>query len=149
MPVGRVVSALALVLAAGACHRHATLPPPATPAPKPPSFTASRILSFSDSLAVTAIADSPSAVLVGTARGLVRWEGGRYTLLTTRDGLPSDRVAAIAGDPQGGILLATSRGLSRGYRNAWTNWPAAPVGSFLTGLVSDGRDGVGQRPRRV
>jgi hypothetical protein len=136
--LGVVVSAIALLLAADACH-HAALPPPVTPAPKPPTFTASRIRAFSDSLAVTAIADSPTALFAGTARGLIRWEGGRYTLLTAKDGLPADRVAAIAVDPQGGILLATARGLSRGLKNVWTNWPAAPVGNFLTGLASDGR----------
>ena len=48
--------------------------------------------------------------------------------------------------PQGGVLVATSekdggaKGLSRGFKNGWTNWAAAPVGSeFLDGLVSDGR----------
>ncbi len=133
--VGRVV-ALALVLAGG-CHPPAPLPP--APVPRPPSFTASRIRSFSDSLTVTAIADSPAALFVGTPRGLVRWEGGRNTVLTSKDGLPADRVAAIAVDPQGGTLVATQKGLSRGFKGAWTNWAAAPVGSFLTGLVSDGK----------
>ena len=139
MSDGRVVGGvLALVLAATGCHKHAALPP-SVEAPKPPSFTASRIRAFSDSVAVTAIADSPSTLLVGTGRGLLRWEGGRYTLMTAKDGLPADRVAAIGVDPQGGILLATAKGLSRGLKNAWTNWTAAPVGSFLTGLVSDGK----------
>lgn len=132
------MSALALVVVAGGCHKHAT-PPPATPAPKPPSFTASRVRAFSDSLAVTAIADSPTTLFVGTPRGLLRWEGGRSTLLTSKEGLPADRVAAVAVDPQGGVLVATANGLSRGLKGAWTNWPAAPVGSFLTGLVSDGK----------
>src|SRR3954462_10500604 len=120
MSVGRVVgSALALALGVGGCHKHAAIPP-AAPPPKPPSFTASRIRAFTDSVAVTAIADSPSTLLVGTPRGLVRWEGGRYTLMTAHEGLPADRVAAIGVDPQGGILLATSKGLSRGVKNAWT-----------------------------
>ncbi|MCA1664060.1 MAG: hypothetical protein LC659_07315, partial [Myxococcales bacterium] len=79
------------------------------------------------------------AVLVGTPRGLLRWEGGRSTLLTSKEGLPADRVAGIAVDAQGGTLLATAKGLSRGLKGGWTNWPAAPVGSFLTGIVSDGK----------
>ena len=126
------------MLAVGGCHKHVT-PPPAEPAPKPPSFTASRIRSFSDSFTVTAIGDSPAAVLVGTPRGLLRWEGTRSTLLTSKEGLPADRVAAIAVDPQGGVLVATAKGLSRGFRNAWSNWSGAPVGEYLTGLVSDGK----------
>lgn len=139
VPFGRRCrSALALFFVVGACHKHVT-PPPAAPAPKPPSFTASRVRAFSDSLAVTAIADSPSTIFVGTPRGLLRWEGARSTLLTSKEGLPADRVAAVAVDPQGGILLATAKGLSRGLKGAWTNWAAAPVGSFLTGLVSDGK----------
>ena len=138
--VGRVVQrtlALLFVLAAGGCPKPA--PPPQAPAPKPPTFTASRIRSFSDSLTVTAIADSPAALLVGTPRGLLRWEGTRSSLLSSKEGLPADRVAAIAVDPQGGTLVATAKGLSRGYKNGWTNWAMAPVGSFLTGLVSDGK----------
>ena len=139
MSIGRVVrGALALVLAAGACHPHFAASPPA-PAPRPPSFTAARIRSFSDSLPVTAIADSSSSLLVGTTRGLVRWEGGRYTLLTAKDGLPADRVSAVSVDAQGGILLATAKGLSRGLKSVWTNWSPAPVGGLLTGLVSDGK----------
>ena len=132
VPFGRWVgSTFALMLAAVGC-KHAP-PPPPPPAPKPPSFTASRIRSFSDSLTVTAIADSPSSLWVGTPRGLLRWEGTRSTLLTSKEGLPADRVAAVGVDPQGGVLVATAKGLSRGLRNAWTNWGAAPVGDFLTG----------------
>jgi hypothetical protein len=140
-PVGvaALSGAIALALAAGGCHPHAAAPPPAAPAPLPPSFTASRIRSFSDSLAVTAIADSPSTLFLGTSRGLVRWDGGRYTLLTQKDGLPADRVAAVAVDAQGGVWLATAKGLSRGLRGVWTNYPVAPVGDFLTGLVADGK----------
>ncbi len=139
VPFGRRVgSAFALMLAAAVGCKHAPAPPPA-PAPKPPSFTASRIRSFSDSLTVTAIADSSSSLLVGTPRGLLRWEGTRSTLLSAKEGLPADRVAAVAVDAQGGVLVATAKGLSRGVRNGWTNWGAAPVGEFLTGLVSDGK----------
>jgi len=134
------VAALALaVLAVGACHPRATAPPPVEPAAKPPSFGASRIRSFTDSSAVTAIADSPSQLYVGTSRGLIRWEGGRFTVLTQKDGLPADRVAAIAVDATGGVWLATAKGLTRGLRSVWTNYPAAPVGAFLTGLYSDGK----------
>jgi len=137
MSLGRL-AALALLVAGSGCPKPAP-PPPHAPAPKPPSFTASRVRSFTDSLTVTAIGDSPTALLVGTPRGLLRWEGGRNTLLSSKDGLPADRIAAIGVDPQGGILLATQKGLSRGYKNVWTNWAAAPVGDFLTGLVSDGK----------
>ncbi len=126
------------LIAVGGCPKKPVAPAPAAQ-PRPPSFTASRVRAFADSLAITAIADSAAMLYAGTSRGLLRWEGGRYTLLTAKDGLPADRVAAVAVDAQGGVLLATAKGLSRGLKGAWTNWSAAPVGSFLTGLFSDGK----------
>src|SRR5690242_16725163 len=107
-PVGVAVMSSALAIAASAvvaitvaaalagCDPRA--PAPVAPAaPAPPASTL-RVRGFSDSLAVTAIADSPSTLLVGTARGLIRWEGGRYSMMTQKDGLPADRVAGIAVD---------------------------------------------------
>jgi hypothetical protein len=132
-------SALAVAALAG-CP--APAPPAANvPVAPPISFSASRIRSFSDSFAVTAVADSPTTLLVGTTRGLIRWEGARYSVLTQKDGLPADRVSAVAVDGVGAIWLATAKGLSRGLRNAWSNFALAPVGGFLTGLLpsSDGR----------
>ena len=108
VPFGcRVGSALALLVAVAGCPKHLPPPPPPAP-PRPPSFTASKIRSFSDSVTVTSIADSPTAILAGTPRGLLRWEGSRSTFLTSKEGLPADRVAAVAVDPQGGVLLATA-----------------------------------------
>jgi hypothetical protein len=138
---GLPIFAGVLLVAAGAGCRPKPTPPPVEPpvAAKPAAFNASRIRSFSDSLAVTAIADSPSSLFVGTARGLIRWDGGRYTVLTQKDGLPADRIAAITVDAGGGVWLASTKGLTRGIKGVWTNFAAAPVGSFLTGLYSDGK----------
>lgn len=132
------VVAVALALAGAACHKRHVAPAAATPAPKP-AFTASRVRAFSDSLAVTAIADSPTTLYVGTARGLIRWDGGRSTVMTQKDGLPADRVAGLAVDGAGGVWLATDKGLTLGKRNVWSNFAPAPVGNFLTGLVADGK----------
>ena len=126
---------LALVALAG-CPK--PKPIPIAPAPPAMTFAASRIRSFSDSFAVTAIADSPSTIFVGTPHGLLRWEGGHYTVLSQRDGLPADRVSAVTVDSAGAVWLATAKGLSRGLRGVWTNYPLAPVGGFLTGLVPGG-----------
>ncbi|MDB4964522.1 MAG: Hybrid sensor [Myxococcales bacterium] len=135
----RFVTIVATLFSAG-CPRQAVTPPPSAPAIRPPSFTASRVRAFSDSLAVTSVADSPASLFVGTPRGLVRWDGAtRYTVLAQRDGLPADRIAAVAVDATGGVWVATAKGLSRGVRNAWTNYAVAPVGGFLTGLQSDGK----------
>jgi hypothetical protein len=112
-----------------------------TPTAPPKTFTASRIRSFADSFPVTAIADSATTLFVGTTHGLIRWEGGRYNVLTQKDGLPADRITAVAVDGGGAVWLATARGLSRGLRNVWSNYAPAPVGGFLTGLIpsSDGK----------
>lgn len=128
--------ALAALTALSGCST--PKPPPVVPAAPTTTFSASRIRSFSDSFAVTAIADSPSTLFVGTAHGLLRWEGGRYTVLSQRDGLPADRVAAVTVDGGGAVWLATAKGLSRGLRGVWTNYPLAPVGGFLTGLLPGG-----------
>jgi hypothetical protein len=136
-PVG--VAVVVGVLAG--CHPHT--PPPTNPVANAPplSFSASRIRGFSDSFSVTAIADSPTTLFVGTPRGLIRWEGSRPSILTQKDGLPADRVAATAVDGNGAVWVATAKGLSRGLRGGWSNYGPAPVGSFLTGLVpaADGK----------
>ena len=106
------------------------------------TFSGSRVRSYTDTFAVTSIADSPTSLFIGTAHGLLRWElgSGKFNILTSHDGLPADRVAALAVDGQGGVWVATAKGLSRGVRSAWSNFPVAPVGEFLTGL-QPGLDG--------
>jgi hypothetical protein len=132
-----IAAAIALAACGPAAH-----PGVATPAAPKHSFAASKVRSFTDTLAVTAVADSGSNLWLGTPRGLLRWEIGsaRWTLMTHADGLPADRVAAVAVDAQGGVWVATAKGLSRGLRGSWSNFPAAPVGEFLTGMVP-GPDG--------
>ena len=46
----------------------------------------------------------------GTERGLAHLEQGRWKLLTTRDGLSSDLVRAIADDSEGNLWVGTERG---------------------------------------
>jgi hypothetical protein len=105
---------------------------------KPPSFRASRVRSFTDTFAVTAVADTPSQLWIGTPHGLLRWEvtSGKSTVITSHDGLPEDRIAAVTADAQGGVWAATAKGVSRGLRGSWQNLPPPPVGDFVTGLVA-------------
>ncbi len=139
----RVGVTLAFALMVGACGPGTRAPVAPAAQPKP-SFSASKVRSFTDTFAVTAVADSGSNLWVGTPHGLLRWElgAGRYVAMTTKDGLPADRIAAVSVDGQGAIWVATAKGLSRGLRGAWSNFPAAPVGDFLTGLVA-AADGKG------
>lgn len=110
------------------------------PQARPNTFNAARVRSYTDTFAATAIADSPSHIWVGSPHGLLRWDGGRYTVLTTKDGLPSDRVAAVTVDGSGVVWVATPKGLGRLTRT-WVTLPVPPVGAFLTGLVpsADGK----------
>src|SRR5438477_413733 len=66
--------------------------PQAPTGPKPIT-----IKSFTDALAATAVAGSGNALYVGTARGLLRWDltKGTSQLLTSTEGLPGNRVAAL------------------------------------------------------
>jgi hypothetical protein len=111
--------------------------PTTAPTPKL-SFAASHVRAYTDTFAVTSVADTAANVWVGTTHGLLRWDlmgGAHATVIGTNDGLPAERVAAVASDSQGAVWVATAKGISRGYKGGWSNLPAAPVGPFVTGLV--------------
>jgi hypothetical protein len=112
--------------------------PPATVEPPKPSFGASHVRAFTDTFAVTSVTDTPANIWVGSTHGLLRWDlagGAHAVVIGTNDGLPAERVAAVAADAQSSVWVATAKGLSHGHRGAWSNLPAAPVGPFVTGLV--------------
>jgi ligand-binding sensor domain-containing protein/signal transduction histidine kinase len=54
--------------------------------------------------------DRQGVLWIGTRGGLVRSENGSWKVYTTRDGLSSDRVRAIASNREGGIWVGTDRG---------------------------------------
>ena len=110
-------------------------PAPPAPAGPPQAFEHPKVRSFTDTFAVTAIADSAAALWAGSTHGLLRWDlaAGRYTAFSTREGLPDGRVAAVAVDAQNAVWVATPKGLSR-LKGGFMHYPAAPVGDFLTAL---------------
>jgi diguanylate cyclase (GGDEF)-like protein len=74
--------------------------------------------------------------------GLVRYAGGRWTVLGTRDGLKSDRVTALRPDTGGVVWVGTGGGVSR-VRNGRIEPLPAPRGMeepSVMDLVRD-RDG--------
>ena len=80
-------------------------------APHKPTFTGSHVRAFTDTFAVTSVTDTPANVWVGSTHGLLRWDlagGARYVLIGVNDGLPAERVAAVASDSQGAVWAATS-----------------------------------------
>jgi len=103
-----------------------------------------RVRSFSDSRPVNCLAAAAGLVWVGTPRGLIRWttttDPPTPAVLTTIDGLPSDRITAISLDQKGGVWVTTPKGVSRFFGGSWTNYPKPPVGDLVVGIVasSDG-----------
>jgi hypothetical protein len=129
-----------LALLVAGCHPATRTPGDGVPRR---TFTGQKVRSFTDTFAVTSIADSPTHLWVGTAHGLLRWDvaAGKYSVLTTKDGLPADKITAVAVDGQGGVWVATPKGLARANKSGWQSVSAPPVGDFLTGLqpTADGR----------
>lgn len=100
----------------------------------------SRVRSFSDSRPVTSLATASGLVWAGTPRGLIRWsmasETPTPTLLTTIDGLPADKIAALSLDDKGGVWVTTPKGVARYTGGSWTNYPRPPVGDLIAGIVA-------------
>jgi signal transduction histidine kinase/ligand-binding sensor domain-containing protein len=57
--------------------------------------------------------DRKGALWFGTVEGLGRFQDGRYTLYTEKDGLPDDTVHSVYEDSQGALWIATTAGLCR------------------------------------
>lgn len=109
-----------------------------------------RVRSFSDSLPVSTLASASGVLWVGTPHGLVRWSAPNAgakdaqptpSVLTTADGLPSDRITSLSIDGKGGVWVLTPKGVSTFADGGWTNFPSPPVGDLVVGLVAvgDGR----------
>src|SRR6202000_2041528 len=80
---------------------------------------------------------------IGSAgRGLGRWQDGHFTALTTREGLPSDSVNALAEDRQGRLWVGTEAGLATVENGKLTGTNAALAGKPITTLCSDPHGGI-------
>jgi ligand-binding sensor domain-containing protein/signal transduction histidine kinase len=80
--------------------------------------------------------DRTGAHWFGLNQGLLRWQAPQERLYTTRDGLPSDQVLAVAPGPGGEIWVGTSRGLGR-VMDGRIDVPAGMNGQ-VTALYVDG-----------
>ena len=99
-----------------------------------------RVRSFSDSLPVSTLASASGVLWVGTPHGLVRWSAPNAgakdaqptpSVLTTADGLPSDRITSLSIDGKGGVWVLTPKGVSTFADGGWTNFPSPPVGDLV------------------
>ncbi len=92
---------------------------------------------------VTALAQAPDGTLwIGSlGGGLGRWQNGRLTLLTTKDGLQSDLVRALLLDADGTLWIGTDGGglnrWSQGQMHNFTTEQGLPDNSVLQILEDD------------
>ena len=76
--------------------------------------------------------DSKGNLWFGTLeKGVAKYDGTKLTYLTTKDGLPSDRIVNIIEDNSGNLWFGTGAGLSKFDGKAFTNY------SEKHGLCSD------------
>jgi signal transduction histidine kinase/streptogramin lyase len=78
--------------------------------------------------------DGKGALWFGTVEGLGRFQDGRYTLYTKKDGLPDDTVHSVYEDGQGALWIATTAGLCRFADGRFVSF--AGPGGLGTGVVS-------------
>ena len=72
------------------------------------------------------VEDGEGALWIGTyGGGVSRLQGGRFTVLTTRDGLVNDYVAALARDAEGSVWIGTDGGVSRFKQGRFRNFTVA------------------------
>jgi len=88
----------------------------------------------------TLLGDKQGALWIGSVgRGLGRWQNGKFTALTTQDGLPSDSVNALSEDSAGRLWIGTEAGLVVWQNGHLGALRAARVlaGKPITSLFSD------------
>ena len=92
--------------------------------------------------AVQAIArDGDGGLVIGTDRGLSRFDGASWTTWKAVDGMPGDDVRGVAVDPGGRIWVprAQASGVSRAAAGAASGAPRArPGGKFAVAAAADG-----------
>jgi signal transduction histidine kinase/ligand-binding sensor domain-containing protein len=69
---------------------------------------------------------SDGSVLGATSFGLIRWSNGKQETLSTQNGLPCDRVNALAEDGSGAVWLYLQCGLAEIARSDLQRWWAQP-----------------------
>src|SRR4051812_21147321 len=124
----RISLVVALALCASGCKfvndtvskitRKPSGPPPAVPKPL-------MVRSFSDATAATSVLGVGDVLWVGTARGLLRWDmaKGTSTRLTAQQGLPGNRVHALAADSAGALWVATAGGIVHQLKGGSKTYP--------------------------
>jgi ligand-binding sensor domain-containing protein len=91
---------------------------------------------------VHALALADGDLWVGTAAGLRRLHAGRWSVVDSRDGLPDERVGAIAPARRGGLWIGGRRGLSRWKEGRVERVEGGGLPSEVVLAVLEDRDGA-------
>jgi len=81
-------------------------------------------------------------------KGVWRIQGDDAKLVTSRDGLASSEVTGLAADAEGGLWVATQKGLSRWDGDRWQTWsasdglPSAQLAAVTAGVDAANRSVV-------
>jgi signal transduction histidine kinase/ligand-binding sensor domain-containing protein len=98
------------------------------------------------------LASADSSLWIGTSQGLARLRDGAVTVLTTRDGLPSNDIRALHLDAGGQVIVSTATGEAeiKGLRVAPVTYemlpaPDSAANVVFTATLSDGRSAQATR----
>jgi signal transduction histidine kinase/ligand-binding sensor domain-containing protein len=94
--------------------------------------------------------DRRGALWFGTVEGLGRFESGRYTLYTEKDGLPDDTVHSVYEDAEGTLWIATTAGLSRFRDGRFVSFggPGGLGGGVVSQVLEDDAGSLWMNGRR-
>src|SRR6185369_8443031 len=85
---------------------------------------------------IVALHEDRNGVLwIGTEAGLTKYDGGRFTSYTTRDGLPHLNVLVLLGDRRGRLWIGTGSGLVRFDGRTFQRVPVDPLAPVVLALA--------------
>ena len=76
-------------------------------------FSRIPLKSVTGNLEIRTVTCTPDSIWVGTGKGLLRYQAGKETLYTVKDGLADDVVLTLATGQNGAVWVGTRNGLSR------------------------------------
>ena len=83
------------------------------------------------------LASGKDELYAGTNRGLVRWDGARFTQAGIPAGLRGTRVLSLARDRDANVWIGTAHGLLRWNAQGLSSLPANGSGQAVTALFED------------
>lgn len=100
------------------------------------------IRSYSETRPITSVAVLSGHFYGGTPWGLLRFDrkSGAHTRLTTKDGLPGNRIYGVSGDSSTGLWVTTNAGLAQLKGGVWKKFKVSSrIGQPTAALVVSGK----------